>query len=87
MAASGTSYGTISISNIASLVSIRLDKDNYLLWKSRFLPVLRANKLLKYIDGATHCPEKFLKDKDEILSFIVNPGFEVWVEQDALVLL
>lgn len=74
MAASGTPNGTISISNITSLVSIRLDRDNYLLWKSQFLPVLKANKLLKYVDGTALCPEKFLKDKDGAPSSAFNPA-------------
>ena len=85
IAASGTSYGTISISNIASLVSIRLDMDIYLLWESFLFS--GQKKLLKYIDGIAHCLEKFLKDKDGMLSSIVNPAFEVWIEQDALLLL
>lgn len=37
----------LQVQSIASLISIKLDRENYLLWKSQFLPILRANKLLK----------------------------------------
>lgn len=87
MASQGISSGTISISNIGNLVSIRLDGDNYLLWKLQFLPVLKANRLLKYIDGTALCPAKFLKGEDGLVSSTVNPAYETWVEQDALVLI
>lgn len=87
MATSGNSSGMISISNIANIVSIRLDRDNYLLWKSQFLPVLRANRLLKYVDESSICLEKFIKDKNGTPTSVINPDYELWVEQDALVLL
>lgn len=73
MVVQGTLSATISISNIANFVSTRLDRDNYLLWRSQFLPILRANKLLKYIDGTALCPEKFLKDLGWDLLFYCQP--------------
>ena len=85
MATPGTSSGTISISNISSLASIRLD--NHLLWKSQLLPILHTNKLLKYVDGSAIYPEKYLLDKDNKPTSNINPEYELWVEQDSLVLL
>lgn len=89
MANSGShaSVGTISISNISSLISIKLDRDNYLLWKSQFLPILRTNRLLKYVDGSASCPDPFLFDKDNKPTTTINPAYDLWIEQDSLVLL
>lgn len=84
---SNQSAGTISISNIASLISIKLDRDNYLLWKSQFVPILRTNLLLKYVDGSASYPDQFLCDEDMKPITIVNPDYELWIEQDSLVLL
>lgn len=47
---STTQSSSIIIPNIASSVSIKLDCDNHLLWKSQFVPILRANKLQKFVD-------------------------------------
>lgn len=81
------SAGTISISNIANLIFIKLDRDNYLLWKSQFVPILCTNQLLKYVDGSTSYPNQFLCDKDMKPTTAVNPDYDIWIEQDSLVLL
>ena len=86
MAGSTSLSGTISISNIASLISLKLDRDNYL-WKSQFLQILRTNKLLKYVDGSASCPEQFMHDKDGKMTSTINPAYDLWVEQDSLVLI
>ena len=89
MASSGgiSHSGAISISNIASLISIKLDRDNYLVWKSQFLPILHTNKLLKYVDGSAPCPPQFLYVDGNKPTTNLNPEYELWIEQDSLVLL
>lgn len=52
------------ISNIGSLISIKLENHNYLLWKSQFLPVLRVNNLEGFVDGSLVCPYEFLLDSE-----------------------
>lgn len=64
-----------------------LDCDNYLLWKSQFVSILRTNKLLKYVDGSHPCPEKYLQDNTNKPTSNLNPQYDVWMEQDSLVLL
>lgn len=55
-----------SIPNVSHLVSIKLDRYNYLLWKSQFLPILRSNDLIGFVDGTKSCPPKLVvaDDKD-----------------------
>lgn len=79
-----------STSNLLSgtiAISIKLDRENYLLWKRHFVPILRTNKLLKYVDGSAECPNFFLLDKDSKITTTINTVFELWVEQDPLVML
>ncbi|KAJ4967286.1 hypothetical protein NE237_019135 [Protea cynaroides] len=47
---------TIVISNITSLIPIKLSPNNYLFWKSLFEPTLRGHKLMHLIDGKTPSP-------------------------------
>lgn len=84
---SSHSSGMISISNIANIVSIRLDRDNYLLWKSQFLPNLRPKQLLKYVNRNPTSLEIFIKDKNGTPTSVINLDYELWVEQHPLVLL
>lgn len=39
------------ISNIGSMISVKLENRNYLLWKSQFLHALRANHVDGFVDG------------------------------------
>lgn len=44
------------VSNFHSLVNIKLDGSNFLLWKTQVENVLNANGYLGYIDGTEACP-------------------------------
>ncbi|KAF8399460.1 hypothetical protein HHK36_015325 [Tetracentron sinense] len=76
-----------SFPNVMNLISIKLDRESYLLWKSRFVPVLRANKVMGYMDGSILCPSHFLQDDTKKPTTAVNPAYDSWQEHDSLVLL
>jgi hypothetical protein len=42
--------------NIHSLVTIKLTKDNYLLWKTQIVPYLRGQRLFGFVDGIISSP-------------------------------
>lgn len=44
------------VSNFHSLVNIKLDSSNYLLWKAQVENVLDANGYLGYVDGTVVVP-------------------------------
>lgn len=77
---------TSLISNIGSLISVKLENHNYLLWKSQFLPVLRAYGLVGFVDGSIMCPSEFLLDSNENPTKDVNPHYSSWIQQDQNVL-
>ncbi|KAF3788264.1 hypothetical protein EJ110_NYTH21243 [Nymphaea thermarum] len=72
-----------SPSSIASLVSVKLNRDNYLLWRSQLESVMISQDLMKFVDGSGEAPsETILRDgKDEL-----NPEFAIWRKSDQLVL-
>ena len=39
---------------------IKLDRSNYLIWKSQILSSVRANELESLLDGSKICPDQFL---------------------------
>jgi len=55
-------------------VFVRLDIDNYLLWKSPVLPLIRGCKLDGYILGIKECPELFVTTSDKTQK--TNPNYE-----------
>ncbi|KAL5805601.1 hypothetical protein ACOSQ4_028334 [Xanthoceras sorbifolium] len=66
---------------------LKLDENNYVLWKSQVLPAVRAFDLEEFILGERLCPSKFL----DITSVVsgntekqVNPEFLQWRKTDQL---
>uniref|UniRef100_A0A5K0ZJK6 Retrotransposon Copia-like N-terminal domain-containing protein n=1 Tax=Nymphaea colorata TaxID=210225 RepID=A0A5K0ZJK6_9MAGN len=69
---------------IAALVSVKLNRDNYLLWNSQLESVMESQELVQFIDVRTlpPPPETIVKDgKNE-----ANPKFVVWKRSDRLAL-
>ncbi|KAF3773773.1 hypothetical protein EJ110_NYTH54655 [Nymphaea thermarum] len=67
---------------IASLVSVKLDENNYLLWKSQLRSAMYSQDLLRYVDGSsTSPPERLNANSAEI-----NPEYIKWKRSDQLTL-
>ena len=72
---------TLLISNLNSFVPIKLDSTNYIIWKSQFQNILRATKLLGFVDGSVLCPSSTIQDADG--NSVPNPVFTHWITIDA----
>lgn len=79
-------FSSYLVPNIASLVLVKLENRNYLLWKSQFLPVLHAHGMIGYVDGSNMCPDEFIVSSDDLNMEEVNPLFLAWIQQDQVVL-
>ena len=56
---SGSGTGASVISNIANLISFKLNNYNYLLWRDQIILILHTHDLYGYVDGtAIICPPK-----------------------------
>ncbi|KAJ8624154.1 hypothetical protein MRB53_032684 [Persea americana] len=86
MAELGTSSASTTpsfvISNISNLVSIKVDRHNYLLWRAQFEPLLMSHDLMGFVDGSNPCPEKYQRDKDEKVISMIDPAILNWNRQD-----
>ncbi|PNY01489.1 copia-like polyprotein, partial [Trifolium pratense] len=70
--------------DLPSIISVKLDRDNYPLWKSLVLPLIRGCKFDGYILGTKECPEQFVTSADK--SKKVNPDFQDWMADDQALL-
>ncbi|PNY00234.1 glutamate receptor [Trifolium pratense] len=66
--------------DIPSSLFVKLDRDNYPLWKYLALPIIRGCKLDGYMLGTKVCPAEYLTALDS--SKIINPAFGEWVSHD-----
>ncbi|KAI9153363.1 hypothetical protein LWI28_010171 [Acer negundo] len=59
--------------------SIKLDRDNYLLWKNMVLPVIKGHYLEGFINGKTPCPPEIISETISDSTFVEvqqNPDFK-----------
>ncbi|XXG59212.1 hypothetical protein AAC387_Pa04g1333 [Persea americana] len=82
--ASSSASNQLLLANITILVSVKLDKGNYLLWHSQFEPILYGSDLYKFVDGSSQCLEQFLKDSTGKETSNINPAFTAWRKQDQM---
>lgn len=74
------------LTQIMSVVSVKLDIFTYLMWKSQLTIALRGHNLLGYIDGSLKSPPPFLLDPSGNPTDISNPQYDEWQRTDSNVL-
>lgn len=77
MTDTSSSLPTPPILPLHHAVTIRLNKNNYLLWRAQLLPYLRSTKLIGYLDGTLPAPTKMIGTEQT-----VNPAYTRWYDQD-----
>ncbi|KAK4253452.1 hypothetical protein QN277_010122 [Acacia crassicarpa] len=85
---SGQSIQTKSIPLLNSLNqtgSIKLDRSNFLLWKSLVLPALRGHRVDGYVLGTKICPPQYIPN-EPATNASINPDFEDWIATDQIIL-
>ncbi|KAI4297344.1 hypothetical protein L6164_037238 [Bauhinia variegata] len=83
---------TFSPSSFPTL-SIKLDKDNYFLWRTTILSALKAFDMDRYVNGDITTPPQYVQvastnnESLELTQTIVNPEYTTWKKTNRLVLL
>ncbi|GMP89176.1 hypothetical protein CsSME_00040856 [Camellia sinensis var. sinensis] len=72
---------TLLISNLSSFVTVKLDSTNYIVWKNQMQNILRATKLIGFVDGSIDCPSSTLSDASN--KEVSNPEYLQWMNVDA----
>ena len=72
-----------AVPNLAQIVTTKLNRENYFLWKTRIVPTLRGALLMGYLDGTTPCPVKLISETvDGAAVQRPNPEYLRWVQID-----
>ena len=68
--------------------SIKLDRTNYLFWKSKILPTLRAHDLESFLLGTILKLEEYISDSVDAnqSSPRINPAYVSWIRIDKFVM-
>uniref|UniRef100_A0A2N9GPB1 Uncharacterized protein n=1 Tax=Fagus sylvatica TaxID=28930 RepID=A0A2N9GPB1_FAGSY len=69
-----------SLTAVHHLITIKLNRDNYLLWKAQIVPYLKGQHLFAFLDGSRPAPPQLLP------TLLPNPDFQAWHLQDQLIL-
>ncbi|RVW48987.1 Retrovirus-related Pol polyprotein from transposon TNT 1-94 [Vitis vinifera] len=77
---SPSTHNSASLLSLNHALPIKLDRNNYILWKTRMENVVYANGFEEYIEGTKSCPPKELPTGD------LNPDFVQWRRFDRMVL-
>lgn len=64
------------ISNLSSLITVKLDPTNFLIWKKQVQNILEATYLFGYLSGSTPCPPPIVKDSNG--KDVTNKEFMKW---------
>lgn len=67
---------------------IKLQKDNYIAWKTQVLPAIRALDLEDFVIGTIVCPPKFVEVKldSKETREVINKEFTAWEKVDQMLL-
>ncbi|XP_022842004.1 uncharacterized protein LOC111365701 [Olea europaea var. sylvestris] len=77
--------------NLTQMVSMKLDKNNFLLWKNMILPIIRGHNLEGHILGTKLCPLEFIStqttgEAGASVKVTQNPQYSQWMFIDQLLI-
>ncbi|OVA16053.1 hypothetical protein BVC80_8993g8 [Macleaya cordata] len=77
---SSSSSPSFPFSQPHQIITVKLDRSNFLLWHAQFLPFLQGYDLEGYVDGSNPCPPQKLNNGSP------NPAHSTWRKQDKILL-
>ena len=83
----GASVAAPAAVAVAPTIPVRLDSNNFMLWRGLVVPNLPGASLHGYLDGSTAAPEKTITEgtgDDAVIK--INPEYHRWWTQDQKVL-
>ena len=70
------------LSNMASMMTVKLDFTNYMVWKHQIVVILEAYSMIGFVDDLCEAPESFLKDSSGSFTREPNPEFVNWKNRE-----
>jgi hypothetical protein len=75
---------TFVVPNFNQFLTYKLDENNYLLWLSQIVPILKGHELMGIVDGSEPCPPQFLTNAEG--KEVLNPLYSIWIKKDQCLL-
>ena len=66
--------------------ALKLERNNFSLWKTMVSAITRGHRLEGYLLGTTPRPKPLIPDATTETAFRINPGLEQWIVNDQLLL-
>ena len=83
-----TSSATVSVTSLTGMITMRLTRENFLLWKTQAAPALRSARLFGYVDGTIVAPSATISQgTGDAAVVIANPEYLKWFQQDQTVMI
>ena len=74
------------LSNMANMMTIKLDNTNYIVWRHQITMVLKTYSLFELIEKPQLIPDQYLKDLSGAYTTVVNPDFLIWKSKEKALL-
>ena len=71
----------IMIPSTLTPINIKLDRSNYMFWKSHILPAARAHDLEAFLLGTKLKPSEHIADPSAPFATVVNPEYATYLDQ------
>ena len=70
------------LSNMSSMMTIKLDYGNYTVWKHQIEVILETYSMIDILDDSIATPDRFLKDSYGNLTTEINLNFISWKNRE-----
>ena len=74
------------LSNMSSMMTIKLDYGNYIIWKHQIEVILDTYSMIDVLDDSISAPDRFLKYSSGNFTDEVNPAFIAWKNHEQAML-
>nr|XP_023877804.1 uncharacterized protein LOC111990246 [Quercus suber] len=78
----GVNPSLLLLSNMASMATVKLDYNNYMVWRHQIEVILIAYSMINFINVDDHAPDLFLKDSSRNFTTEANPKYFQWKSRE-----
>ena len=70
-----TNTSLLLLSNMSSMMTVKLDYGNYTVWKHQIKVILETYSMIDILDDSIATPDRFVLDSSGNLTTEINPNF------------
>ena len=70
------------LSNMSSMMTVKLDSTNYIMWKHQIVVILEAYAMIGFLEDSCVAPDPFLKDSSRNFTIEANQEYLNWKSRE-----